>query len=172
MKENKGKAKGRFYQDVAFRSEKDDWETPYSLFEKINHLFDFDCDVCADQYNALCDNYFTKEFSCLANSWYNLNYMNPPYGRGMDKFIKKAYIEYIDFGKMTIALVPSRTDTKWFHNYIYNKAEIIFVKGRITFYTTDGRMPNAAPFPSMIVGWGVNKATFRELEEEINGNTK
>ena len=69
------KAEGRFYQDVAFRSEKDDWHTPYKLFELLDSYYDFECDVCADDENALCDNYFTKEFSCLTNDWYCFNYM-------------------------------------------------------------------------------------------------
>ena len=68
------KAKGRFYQDVAFRSEKDDWHTPYELYETINSYFNFECDVCANDDNALCDNYFTKEFSCLTNEWYQAHF--------------------------------------------------------------------------------------------------
>jgi phage N-6-adenine-methyltransferase len=162
------KAEGRFYQDVAFRSEKDDWHTPYELYETINSYFDFECDVCADDDNALCDNYFTKEFSCLTNEWYCINYMNPPYSRGMEKFIKRAYDQHFERGYVTVALLPARTDTKWFHNYIYKSAEIIFIKGRVTFYNNEGKLPNSAPFPSMIVGWGVDPGTFSELKRDIN----
>jgi site-specific DNA-methyltransferase (adenine-specific) len=173
----KKKAKGSFYKDVAFRSDKGDWETPYWLFEILNFYFDFDWDVCADHENALCENYFTKEFSCFENDWSCINYMNPPYGRGIDLFVERAYRQYKDLGNVTVALLPARTDTKYFHNFIYDKAEIIFIKGRLKFgggksYKEQGVPPANAPFPSMLVGWGVNPVTFDQLKEEINGNRK
>jgi len=172
VKKNNKKAKGRYFQDVAFRSEKDDWETPYWIYELLNEYFDFQCDVAANEVNALCDNYFTRENSCLDQEWYCFNYMNPPYGRGMDVYLKKAYEEHIKNDHVTVALVPSRTDTRWFHDYIYKKAEIILIKGRLTFGDSSGKMSNPAPFPSMIVGWGVNPMIFQEIEDKINNRSK
>jgi hypothetical protein len=72
--------------------------------------------------------------------------MNPPYGREIGKWIKKAYEESLN-GCTVVCLLPSRTDTRWFWDYILGKAEIRFIKGRLKF----GGHKNAAPFPSMIV---------------------
>jgi site-specific DNA-methyltransferase (adenine-specific) len=74
--------------------------------------------------------------------------MNPPYGRQISKWVKKAY-ESAKKGAVVVGLLPARTDTKWFHDYIYNKAEIRFVRGRLKF----GNSKNSAPFPSMLVIW-------------------
>ena len=145
------KAKGRYYQDVAFRSEKDDWETPYWVFEVLDQHFDFECDVAADDINSLCFNYFTRENSCLDQEWYCMNYMNPPYGRGMDVFIKKAYEEY-EKGAIVVCLIPARTDTRYWHDYIFPHATIRFLKGRVKF--ENGNKPQSAPFPSAVVIFG------------------
>jgi len=160
-----------------FTSNKLDWETPSWLFELLDDHFNFECDVCADDRNYLVKNYFTKENSCLNKEWYNMNFMNPPYGRKLPPFVEKAYNESKDYGplsKMTVALLPARTDTKWFHDYIYNKAEIIFIKGRLKFGGDSKNIKGAAPFPSMIVIWfNYNFIKFKRynlhrLEEEIN----
>ena len=151
-------SKGTFYQDVAHRSSgKDDWQTPPDLFEKLNKHFNFECDVAASHENRLCNKYFTEEHSCLGKSnWTAMNFMNPPYGRAIKDFVEKAYQQYTDKGHATVALLPVRTGTKWFHEYVYNKADILFLKGRLYFYDSEGRLPNAAPFESMLVAWGTN----------------
>jgi len=158
--------KGGFFQDVALRSSgKNDWQTPPELFEILNNHFHFECDVTASHENRLCNKYFTEEHSCLGNSnWTPMNYMNPPYGRNIRFFIEKAYQQYTDKGHATVALLPVRTGTKWFHNYIYNKADILFLKGRVWFYDNQGRLPNASPFDSMIVSWGID---LKGLEEKL-----
>lgn len=151
-------SKGRFYQDVAHRhSGKNDWQTPPDLFQKLNNHFNFECDVAASHQNRLCNKYFTAEHSCLGKSnWTPMNFMNPPYGYVITRFVAKAYQQYTDKGYATVALLPARTGTKWFHEYVYNKAEILFLKGRLYFYDSQGRLPNAAPFESMLVAWGTN----------------
>jgi len=154
-----------------FTSEKDNWETPNWLFQILDSFYEFDCDVCSNEYNALCKKYFTIENSCLRNFWYNTNFMNPPYGSEIKSFILKAHEQYHLFDKKTIALLPARTDTKWFHNYIYNKTEIIFIKNRLQ-YKIMGKGDKDAPFPSMIVGWGVKKNDFNQLEKKINESYK
>ena len=75
--------------------------------------------------------------------------MNPPYGREIGRFIKKAYEETLNGCKSVVCLLPSRTDTKWFHEYCM-KGKIEFIKGRLKF----GGSKNNAPFPSMIVIFG------------------
>ena len=141
----------QFYKDLALRSELSNWRTPDWLFEALNNHFNFQADVCANDTNYLCDKYFTMEKSCFDNDWDYMNFMNPPYGRQIGKFIERAYLQWTRHGRMTVALLPSRTDTKWFHNYIYNKSDYYFVRGRLRF----NDQPNHAPFPSMIVLWGV-----------------
>lgn len=132
--------------DVLFSSKSVVWETPQDLFDKLNAEFHFDLDVCALPENAKCEKYYTPEDDGLSQPWNGVCWCNPPYGRTIGKWIQKAY-ETFAGGGTVVMLLPARTDTKWFHEYIYNKAEIRFIKGRLKF----GNSKNAAPFPSMIV---------------------
>lgn len=131
-----------------FSSKTDLWATPQDFFNRLNDEFCFDVDVCASPENAKCDIFFTKEQDGLSQSWgKNICWCNPPYGREIGKWVKKAYISSEDEGSTVVMLLPARTDTKWFHEYIYNKSEIRFIKGRLKF----GDSKNSAPFPSMVV---------------------
>jgi len=129
--------------DVMFSSKTDMWATPQDLFDKLNAEFGFETDVCAIASNAKCKNYYTPEIDGLKQEWTGNCWCNPPYGREIGKWVEKAATSKA----MTVMLIPARTDTKWFHDYIYNKAEIRFLKGRLKF----GGAQNSAPFPSMIV---------------------
>ena len=156
-----------------FTSTKPNWQTPKWLFDKLNNHFNFLCDVCAEDHNTLCDKYYTSYDSCLDKDWEVCNFMNPPYGREIGKFIEKAYTEWVLNDFTTVALLPARTDTKWFHNFIYNQARIVFIKGRLKF--EGGKKLAPAPFPSMIVvWWGVEKINDKDflsneqLEKLIN----
>lgn len=131
--------------NVHFSSKTDNWETPQALFDELDREFHFHLDVCADGNNAKVKRYLSKPFG-LEYGWDIMNWMNPPYGREIGKWIEKASDEAKD-GHTTVALLPARTDTKWFHDYILGKAEIRFLKGRLKF----GGSKNSAPFPSMIV---------------------
>lgn len=137
--------------DLMFSSEKDTWETPQDFFDKINEEFNFELDVCALDSSAKCKEYMTPEHDALSQSWVasnrrNVCWMNPPYGRQIKHWIKKAH-EEAQKGATVVALLPARTDTRWFHDYIYNQYEIRFIKGRLKF----GGASNSAPFPSMLV---------------------
>lgn len=133
--------------DIMFSSQSDMWETPQDLFDKLNEEFHFNLDVCAIASNAKCAAFYSPEQNGLIQPWYGRCWCNPPYGRQVGKWVKKAYdTAYID-GNLVVMLLPARTDTKWFHEYIYGKAEIRFLKGRLKF----GGSKNSAPFPSMIV---------------------
>lgn len=130
-----------------FTSNTPEWETPQDLFDKLDKEFNFYADVCATKENAKCPVYITKKNDALSHSWSagnNFNWMNPPYGREIGKWIEKASKE-----RNIVSLLPARTDTKWFHDYIYKKpnVEIRFLKGRLKF----GNSKNSAPFPSMVV---------------------
>jgi len=128
--------------NVHFSSATPEWATPQELFDQLNKEFNFTLDPCATKENAKCPKFYTKEDDGLSRDWTGEKiFMNPPYGREIGKWIKKL----AEVGG--VALLPARTDTKWFHDYIYGKAEIRFIKGRIKF----GGHQNSAPFPSMIV---------------------
>lgn len=136
-----------------FSSEKSNWRTPDDLFKKLDKEFHFDLDACADKNNAKCKRYFSlPKDSCLEDgaAWNSRVFMNPPYGRKIELFIKKAK-EQVENGAahIVVGLLPARTDTKWFHDYILDHAEIRFLKGRLKF---SGHKDNA-PFPSMVVIW-------------------
>lgn len=134
-----------------FSSKTDDWATPQDFFDKLNEEFNFQLDVCADESNAKCARYFSKKQDGLAQSWTLPNggavWCNPPYGREISKWVQKSSEESKLHNETVVMLIPARTDTKWFHEYIYNKSEVRFVKGRLKF----GSSKNSAPFPSMVV---------------------
>ena len=132
---------------VLFSSQKEEWGTPQEFFDKLNNEFNFTVDVCALPYNAKCARYYTPETDGLAQNWDNETvWCNPPYGRKIASWVEKAA-----HAKATVVmLVPARTDTKWFHDYVYKKAECRFVKGRLKF-ESENMGGDPAPFPSMVV---------------------
>lgn len=125
---------------VHFSSNSCEWATPQEIVDMYG---EFDLDPCADDTNAKAPNYFTKDEDGLSQDWYGRVWMNPPYGREIKYWIEKA----ANSGCECVCLLPARTDTRWFHDYIYKKADIEFLKGRIKF----GGHKNPAPFPSMVV---------------------
>lgn len=131
-----------------FSSKTDLWSTPQDLFNELDNEFHFTLDVCADEYNHKCDNYYTKEQDGLSQAWIGTVWCNPPYGRGIGQWVRRALFASVA-GNTVVMLLPARTDTKWFHDYIYKRdnVEIRFIKGRLKF----GGSQNSAPFPSMIV---------------------
>ncbi|OFM10558.1 DNA N-6-adenine-methyltransferase [Staphylococcus sp. HMSC069D07] len=133
---------------VHFSSKSNEWTTPQYLFNELNDDFNFTLDPCATDKNAKCSKYFTIEDDGLSKDWSNdVVFMNPPYGREIKKWIKKAYEESLN-GATVVCLIPARTDTTYWHDYIFDEADDIrFLKGRLKF----GDSKNSAPFPSAIV---------------------
>lgn len=130
-----------------FSSKDQTWETPQNLFDKLDKEFNFTLDVCATDETAKCNNYFTPKEDGLIQEWKGNCWMNPPYGREIGIWIKKAW-EESKKGAKVVCLIPARTDTKYWHEYIFTyAAEIRFIKGRIKF----GNSKNSAPFPSALV---------------------
>ena len=121
------------------------WATPQKFFDKYNEEYRFTLDPCATSDNAKCPIYFTEADDGLKQQWTGSVWMNPPYGREIIKWMKKAYESSLQ-GATVVCLVPSRTDTKWWHDYAM-KGEIEFIKGRLKF----GDAKNSAPFPSAVV---------------------
>lgn len=143
-----------------FSHKSDEWQTPKALFDILNAEFAFRCDVSANEENHLCDAWIGKEEDAITASWMNVNWCNPPYSRVKD-FVRKA-TEEAQKGKLTVMLIPARTDTAFFHDYIYDRpdVEVRFLRGRVKFINPTGKLlrgttmngsNNAAPFPSMVV---------------------
>ena len=131
-----------------FSSEKDDWETPQDLFDELDDEFHFTLDAASSDFNAKCEKHYTVEDDGLSQSWAGNNvFLNPPYGRNMKDWMRKAYEESQAENTTVVVLVPARTDTAWFHDYVYGKAELRFLRGRLKF----GGCENSAPFPSLVV---------------------
>lgn len=140
--------------DVLFSSGKDDWRTPPEFFKNLNDEFGFTLDPCCTIDSALCGKFFTEEEDGLAQDWgTNVVFVNPPYSQ-CRKWVKKAYESSLN-GATVVMLIPARTDTRMFHDYIYDYTkwkprpgvEIRFIKGRLRFVGAQ----SSAPFPSMVV---------------------
>lgn len=116
---------------LMFSSKTDKWETPQDFFDELNREFGFSLDVCALPENAKTTRYYTPEQDGLAQPWEGVVWCNPPYGRQIGKWVERAVLA-AKSGVVVVMLLPARTDTKWFHEYIYGKAEIRFVRGRPT----------------------------------------
>jgi len=124
------------------------WETPQAFFDKLDFEFGFDLDPCADHGTAKCSKYFTVEEDGLTQDWSGHTvFCNPPYGREIKNWIKKAYFESLKPNTRVVLLIPSRTDTTYWHDYVMKAKEIRFVRGRLKF----GDSKNSAPFPSAVV---------------------
>ena len=130
-----------------FTSTTDEWATPQDFFNALDAEFHFTLDPCSTDENAKCAKHYTKAQDGLVQDWAGETvFCNPPYGREMPKWIAKC-AEHGRGGGTAVMLIPARTDTRAFHDYIYGKAEVRFIRGRLKF----GDSANAAPFPSMVV---------------------
>ena len=132
---------------VHYSQKSDIWRTPPDLYARLNEEFGpFNLDVAASDDNALCERYFTEEQDALIQDWgAGVCFCNPPYSK-LYPFVAKAYEESLK-GATVVMLIPSRTDTRAFHQFIFGKAEIRFLKGRLRF----SNAPHPAPFPSCVV---------------------
>ena len=147
-------------QTTLFSSKTGEWATPQDFFDKLNWRFGpFDLDPCATIHNTKCPNFITEIEDGLSKSWEGHTvFVNPPYGRGIDMWIKKGYEEAnANSDTKVVMLIPARTDTKYWHDYVMKAEMVFFIKGRLKF----GDSENSAPFPSAVVvfskrpqGWG------------------
>lgn len=130
---------------VHFSSNTDDWATPQDLFNKLDKIFSFTLDPCASDKNAKCPKYYTVDDDGLSKTWDGERvFMNPPYGREIGEWVKKAS----ESKALVVCLVPARTDTRWWHDYVINRGGLVtYVRGRLKF----GDATTSAPFPSAIV---------------------
>lgn len=136
---------------AAMTSEKDDWETPQSLFDRLDSIHHFTLDPCSTHENAKCEKHFTVEEDGLAQSWEGETvFCNPPYGRNIGAWVRKCSEE--SRHAKIVLLIPARADTAYFHDYIYKRAKVDFIRGRLKFER--GVALQSAPFPSMLVTFG------------------
>jgi phage N-6-adenine-methyltransferase len=130
-----------------FSSRRADWETPADLFALLDREFHFTLDACATADNAKCSRYFTPEQDGLAQPWTGRVWLNPPYGRGIERWVRKAYESAQTTAEVVVCLLPVRTDSRWWWQWVTKADERRFLHRRLRF----GQGPNRAPFPSAVV---------------------
>jgi site-specific DNA-methyltransferase (adenine-specific) len=128
-----------------YSSQTEEWETPQAVFDALDAEFHFTLDAAANHTNSKCRCWLDSNDDALTKPWPGVVWLNPPYGKDMRKWMAKAKAE-ADAGATVVCLVPARTDTRWFHESVYGRAELRFVKGRLKFGDGNG----SAPFPSLI----------------------
>lgn len=134
--------------EALFSSDSGEWETPDDLFSHYATIFRFDVDLAAQEHNTKLHTFISPELDSLKQNWLlwgRVGWLNPPYGRGIIDWVKKCCEEQ-ERGFTTVALLPARTDTKWFHRYVKLQANVTFLEGRLKFVGA----PSSAPFPSMV----------------------
>ena len=139
---------------ATFNLSKDNiWETPPDLFEFGCNLFNFrpEIDVCATAQDTKCELFINK--NSLDADWRRPFWCNPPYGRSVKDWIRKAYLSHVKYNISGLALLFAKTDTAAFHDYIFGKAEICFLRGRVHFFKDGKESIQPAPYPSCFVFW-------------------
>lgn len=139
--------------NVHFSSATDLWSTPQDFFDALDEKWGFTLDVCATSENAKCARYYTELSDGLALPWQGVCWMNPPYGREIGAWMRKAHESACE-GATVVCLVPARTDTAWWHTWAV-RGEIEFLRGRLKF----GGSKNSAPFPCAVVVFRPEVAT-------------
>ena len=135
----------KIYKYVQFDSLSIEWATPQDFYDKLDQEFGFELDVCSTIENAKCSKFYTKVEDGLKQEWAGVCWCNPPYGREIKHWMKKAYESSLK-GATVVCLIPARTDTQWWHDYVIHAKEIRYVKGRLKF----GGATNSAPFASIV----------------------
>ena len=152
--------------NILYSSASEEWATPNNFFYDLLGFFRFDLDSCATTDNRKVYKFYSKEQDALSiPEWDSKTcvWCNPPYGRKIGEWVKKCDEQHRVYNRSVVMLIPARTDTKWFHEYIYGKYPILFIRGRLHFNNSK----HAAPFPSMLV-FMVNK----EFSEKLRNTGK
>lgn len=152
--------------NVHFSSKSDLWSTPTWLFKELDTEFGFTVDVCATAENAKCTRYFTPQTDGLKQDWQGVCWMNPPYGRQIQHWVRKAYFSCLA-GATVVCLLPARTDTAWWHTYVKQASEIRFLRGRLKF----GNSRHSAPFPSAVVVFRQPRQQHKRPTPAADGST-
>jgi phage N-6-adenine-methyltransferase len=134
-----------------FTSDADDWATPQDFFDGLDAEFNFTLDPCAYPHTAKCPQFFTKDDDGLAQDWHGAVFMNPPYGRVIGHWVRKAYLAAQTTADVVVCLIPARTCSRYWHDYCMKAAEIRFVKGRLRFGCQQSDKQDNAPFPNAVI---------------------
>lgn len=137
-------------------SDRMDWETPQAFFDLVDGEFGFTLDAAAASHNAKCERFYDERNDGLMCPWEGTVWCNPPYGRGIKEWVSKGYAE-AQAGATVVMLIPARTDTRYWHDYVMRAHEIRFIAGRLVFGTGEARAN--APFPSALVVFRPGDAT-------------
>ena len=149
---------------VLFSSKSDEWETPDDVFRDLDMEFNFNLDPCASEENKKCNQFFSLEQNGLNQNWGGQSvFCNPPYSQ-IYNWVEKCYTESLKPNTVVVMLIPSRTDTRYFHDFINHRSEIRFIRGRLRF----GHSKNSAPFPSMVVIF--RSAKYRRARNDGQGS--
>lgn len=150
-----------------YSSRSEEWQTPPEVYDALDREFNFTLDAAASAENAKAPFYYDKQADALKHSWKREDggavFVNPPYGKQIRKWVRKAYEESLK-GQTVVMLIHALTDTAWFHDWVYYKAEIRFLRSRLCFLNEFGEKQSRAPFPSMIV---VYRGRERQEEENV-----
>ena len=162
--------KVRFYTHTATSSAHHGWNTPEELLQALYTVFGrFDLDPCSPSANARkapvrARLHYTVEDDGLSLPWHGTVFVNPPYGRSLPEWTTKAKAEFIaGRAQVVVAIVPARTDTRWWHADIAGFAHVLFLRGRLAF----GNSGQSAPFPSALVVWGGNPEQLASLQSAL-----
>lgn len=146
-----------------FSSNREDWETPHELFEQLHREFGFTVDAASTDENAKIERHYTEENDGLIQSWEGETvFCNPPYGRKIAAWVKKAYEESRKPNTTVVLVIPSRTDTSYFHDYLYGKAELRFVRGRLSFEMGGGISRESTVPVTNCNSWGSSEGGLNE----------
>jgi site-specific DNA-methyltransferase (adenine-specific) len=151
-------------QKTLFSSKTGEWATPQEFFNKLDWRFGkFTLDPCATTENYKTKKYYTLEDNGLTQDWEGETvFVNPPY-RNLSEWVEKGYRESQKDDTKVVMLIPARTDTKYWHNYVMRASEIHFIKGRLKF----GDSKNSAPFPSAVVVFNSGSSYVRNLYPSV-----
>jgi phage N-6-adenine-methyltransferase len=134
---------------TASENRRADWCTPQTLFDRLDYEFQFGIDIAASESNTKCQSYYDESDDAFKFPWEGVCWCNPPYGRGIERWVEKAYHDSQELGSTIVMLLPAATDTNWWHDYCM-KAEVRFIRGRVPFVRSDGER-SRAPFASAVV---------------------
>lgn len=130
-----------------------EWQTPPEIFEPLDREFGFTLDPCATEQNTKCRLFFTEQENGLTQGWGRHRvFMNPPYGREVYAWTKKARLS-AEQGALVVGLLPASTDLQWWHDdVLHASAEVRYIRGRVRFLT-GGPYRASGFFASVIVIW-------------------
>jgi len=159
-----------FYVNSGNSSTSMKWQTPAQvldiLYEAVGAI---DLDPCSPTANRATAPvkarvHFTEADDGLSLPWHGTVFVNPPYGRGLKAWVAKAKDEvHCGNARTVVALIPARTDTRYWHQHVAGTATVFFLRGRLTFGSAD----TAAPFPSAIALWGATAHQVAALRKGL-----